>query len=216
MATACLQKPNKAGNNPAVSKSHLLNADYSETFDSYKTDTLPSGWFSAVTGNNVPGQWKVILDTENKLVGQVSSAGSGYLFNLLVSEKYELKDLSLSVNLKAVSGKEDQGGGLVWRYQDNDNYYVARANPLENNFRLYKVTNGNRKKLESYSLPVSSGMWHTIEISHVADSIKCYFDDQLFLSRIDSSITKAGKTGLWAKTDAVTYFDDFQLKSLEK
>ena len=215
MTVACTQKPKNSQHNPTESTSHLLDAEFSITFDSCATDTIPAGWFSAVTGNNKPGHWKVIPNQENKVVGQTSYEGSGYLFNLLVSEKPVLKNLILSVNLKAISGKEDQGGGLVWRYQDNDNYYVARANPLENNFRLYKVTNGNRKKLESYSLPVTSGMWHSIVISHNSDTIKCHFDNQLFLQRVDSSINKAGKTGLWTKADAVTYFDNFQLENLD-
>ncbi len=216
LAGGCVQKPTKQTKKTASTDSYISDPDYSVNFDRCAADTVPSGWFSAVTGNNKAGHWSVIQNQDNKLVGQTSSAGSGYLFNLLVLEKPVLKDLILSVNLKAVLGSEDQGGGLVWRYQDNDNYYVARANPLENNFRLYKVTNGNRKKLESYSLPVTSEVWHNIVISHLADTIKCYFDNQLFLQTIDLSIKKAGKTGLWTKADAVTYFDNFQLKNLDK
>ncbi len=216
VATACVQKPENARHNSPVIDSLLLNADYSATFDSCKTSDIPAEWFSAVTGNNTAGHWKLITNSENKLVAQTSSSGSGYLFNLLVLKQDEPKDLILSVNIKAISGKEDQGGGLVWRYQDADNYYITRANPLENNFRLYKVINGNRKRLKSYSLPVTTNVWHNITVSHSSCTIKCYFDGQLFLQSTDSTINKTGKAGLWTKADAVTFFDDFKIKSLVK
>ncbi|MCD6366471.1 MAG: hypothetical protein J7L46_02910 [Bacteroidales bacterium] len=214
IVTACQQKSENALHNSAVIDSLLINADYSTTFDTGVTDSIPFGWFPAVTGKNTAGHWELIADSGNKSVGQTSSAGSGYLFNLLILGQPQQKDLVLSVNIKAISGKEDQGGGLVWRYQNADNYYLARANPLENNFRLYKVINGNRKRLKRYSLPVAARTWHNIAITDSANIIKCYFDGQLFLQSTDSTINKAGKTGLWAKADAITSFDNFQLKSL--
>jgi hypothetical protein len=215
LTIACKQKPSDSRKNEPFFGLNLPDVDFSATFDSCETDTIPSGWFQAVTGNNEQGHWEVIPGFENKQVGQVSTAGSGYLFNLLISEQQIAKDLILSVDMKAISGNEDQGGGLVWRYQNNENYYIARANPLESNFRLYKVTNGNRKKLENYSLPVTAGIWHKIVISHSSDTIKCFFDGQLFLQRIDSTINKPGLAGLWTKADAVTFFDNFQLKNLD-
>ena len=215
IASACMQKQKQTPRNSAVIDSLLLNSNYLATFDSCANNDIPNGWFPAVTGNNTAGSWELVENEGNKIVGQTSAAGSGYLFNLLIFEKPEIKNLVLSVNLKAISGNEDQGGGLVWRYQDADNYYIARANPLENNFRLYKVINGSRKQLKSYSLPVTSNKWHNITISHAADVIKCYYDGQLFLQHTDTSINKTGKTGLWTKADAVTYFDDYKIKTMK-
>ena len=123
----------------------------------------------------------------------------------------EIKDLALSIEIKAVGGREDQGGGLVWRYQDADNYYLARANPLESNLRLYKVINGNRKQLKSYSLPVTANIWHNISILHKGNSIHCYYDGQLFIDTVDSTITEEGKVGFWTKADAQTLFDVFKI-----
>ena len=169
---------------------------------------------TSVTGNNIPGHWEVIEEKEGKVLGQTSTQSSGYLFNMLVLDNYALKDLALSVRIKAVGGKEDQGGGLVWRYQDADNYYIARANPLESNFRLYKVINGNRKQLKSYSLPVTANVWHNISVIHKRNFIQCYFDGQLFIETEDSTINREGKIGFWTKADAQTLFDNLKISSL--
>ena len=215
IVTGCKQEQKQTPPYSAEIESLLLNTNYSTDYESDKTNSIPTGWFSTVTGNNDAGHWELVANAGNKSVGQTSRAGSGYLFNLLVLNRYEPKNLVLSVNIKATAGKEDQGGGLVWRFQDNDNYYIARANPLENNFRLYKVINGNRKQLESYSLPVTDNIWHNIAVYHSADTIKCYYDGQLLLQHTDLSIDKAGKVGLWTKADAVTFFDNFQLRILD-
>lgn len=194
----------------------FINPDFSATFDSLKTHSIPSDWFAAVTGNSIAGQWEIIDEPNGKSVGQTSAKSSGYLFNLLILNQLELKNLAVSVKIKAVGGKEDQGGGLVWRYQDADNYYIARANPLESNFRLYKVIDGNRKQLESYNLPVTENIWHNLAIYQHENLIRCYYDGQLFIETKDSTINKPGKVGFWTKADAQTNFDDLKIKNLQK
>ncbi len=129
-------------------------------------------------------------------------------------ENTDYGDLELEVKFKAVSGDEDQGGGPIWRYQDPDNYYVARANPLENNFRVYKVVNGNRKQLDSAHLKITPGEWHTIKIINNGDKILCCYDDRFYLEVKDNTFEK-GKIGLWTKADSITYFDNLVVKALE-
>ena len=116
------------------------------------------------------------------------------------------------VSFKAVKGEKDQGGGLVWRYQDANNYYVARMNPLEDNFRVYKVVGGKRsKEFQSADVKVPAGEWHTLKIKHVGDHIECFLDGKKHLDVKDDSIDKAGKVGLWTKADAQTYFDNLKV-----
>ena len=118
---------------------------------------------------------------------------------------------------QAVKGKADQGGGVVWRYQDADNYYVARMNPLEDNFRVYKVIAGKRIQLETKeNLKVPAGEWHTLSIKHVGDKIECSVDGRKYLEATDSAITAAGKVGLWTKADAQTYFDALKMTELAR
>ncbi|NJM55413.1 MAG: DUF1080 domain-containing protein [Verrucomicrobiae bacterium] len=99
---------------------------------------------------------------------------------------------------------------MVWRYQDENNYYVARLNPLEENFRLYKVVNGVRKQLATADSDAADGQWHTMRVVHRGDSIQCHLNGKLLLEAKDADITKPGKVGFWTKADAVTAFDAFR------
>ena len=186
-------------------------------FDKETVGKLPKVFSNQVTGRRNLGHWKIIEDktapSSPYVLAQTSSENFGQRFNLAVIKDTEYGDLEVEVEFKAVSGEEDQGGGPIWRYQDPDNYYIARANPLENNFRVYKVVNGRRMQLKSATLKVASGEWHTIKIINKEDKIQCYYDRRLYLEVKDSTFKK-GKIGLWTKADAVTAFDDIKVKEL--
>jgi hypothetical protein len=115
--------------------------------------------------------------------------------------------VDLSVQMKAVAGRSDQGGGLIWRAKDAKNYYVARYNPLEDNFRVYKVVNGSRSEFQSATIKHSAG-WHTLRVTMAGDHIECYYDGKKYLDVKDSTFADAGRIGLWTKADAQTHFDD--------
>jgi hypothetical protein len=118
----------------------------------------------------------------------------------------------MSVAFKAVRGKNDRGGGLVWRYQDHNNYYIARMNPLEDNYRVYKVIAGRRIQLGTKEdLKVPTGEWHRLKIEQEGDHIQCYLDDKKYLDVKDATIQDAGKVGLWTKSDAQSRFDDLKV-----
>ena len=112
-------------------------------FENQTVGKLPFGFIADVTGKAYSIKWSVVNDNGNNVVAQ-QSINSGSCYNLLVLYKIGYKDFIASVKIKAMSGEEDQGGGLVWRYIDKDNYFIARYNPLENNLRFYRVVNGNR------------------------------------------------------------------------
>jgi hypothetical protein len=178
---------------------------------------VPSGWQAARTGKGEGSVWKVVEDdtapSKSGFVLAQTAEGPGSLFNVCVAEDTNFKDVEVQVAFKAMHGKMDQGGGLVWRYQDANNYYIARMNPLEDNFRVYKVVAGKRIQLETKEdLKVPTGEWHTMKIKQVGDSIACWLDGKKYLEAKDDAITKAGKVGLWSKADAQTYFDQFVVK----
>ncbi len=138
------------------------------------------------------------------------------VFNLCVVEDSNYRDVEIEVCFKAVRGKIDQGGGVVWRYQDENNYYIARMNPLESNYRFYKVVNGRRTQLATKEgLTVRPGEWHTLEIKCVGNKIRCKLDGKTLLEATDNTFKKAGKVGLWTKADAQTYFDKFEVEEEE-
>jgi len=116
------------------------------------------------------------------------------------------------VAFKAVRGKKDQGGGIVWRYKDANNYYIACINPLEDNYRVYKVVDGKRTQLQTKErLKVPAGEWHDLKIKTKGDRIECFLDGKKELDTKDGTFTDAGKIGLWTKADAQTEFDDLRV-----
>jgi len=186
-------------------------------FDKASLGKLPVGWKSDQTGKGEGSVWKVVADdtapSKTGFVLAQTAEGPSALFNLCVIDEAGPKDLEVSVAFKAVKGKADQGGGIVWRYQDANNYYIARMNPLEDNYRVYKVVAGKRTQLETKEgLKVPAGEWHTMKIRNVGEQIECYLDGTKQLTAKDDTFTKAGKVGLWTKADAQTYFDDFQVQ----
>lgn len=180
-------------------------------FENADIGTLPRDWSSTKTGKGPGSVWKVTEDKSapagSKVLTQSSSEGPNPLFNLCVADKTSYKDLDLSVSFKALTGELDQGGGPVWRYKDANNYYVARMNPLEDNFRVYKVVAGKRSQLGSAEVTAPAAKWHTIRVVEKGDHIQCYLNGKLHLDVKDDTFTGAGKIGLWTKSDAVTEFD---------
>lgn len=188
-------------------------------FDNDKQGEIADGFSNYLTGKGGPGRWEVIRDdtapSAPHVLAQTSQEYFGYHFSMAVHEREMYDDFELTVKFKGVKGREDQGGGPVWRYQDNNNYYIARANPLENNFRVYKVVNGNRIQIGSARLKVTSGEWHTIRVITRKEHIQCFYDGKLYLEVKDNTFQKEGKIGLWTKADAVTYFDDLEVRFIE-
>ncbi len=184
--------------------------DTAINFENGAEGKAPAGFSQASTGNCKSTNWVVVSDNGNKVIAQQAS-NSGSCFNLFVLEKTGFDNFSASVKIKAVSGEEDQGGGLVWRYIDKDNYYVARYNPLETNFRFYRVVNGSRKQLESVDSDIKSGEWFTMTIEMKGNKIICSLNGKKLIEATDNTFQSAGLIGLWTKADAVTYFDDLNI-----
>lgn len=185
-------------------------------FEKAAVGTVPAGWTVARTGTGTGSVWKVADDDTApkgaKVLAQTAEGPTG-LFNLCVVDDSRLTDVAVSVAFKAVAGKIDQGGGVVWRYKDSDNYYIARFNPLESNYRLYKVVAGKRQQLATREkLDLPAGKWHTLAVTMKGDRIECRLDGKLHLEATDDTFAAAGKVGLWTKADAQTYFDDFVAK----
>jgi hypothetical protein len=202
-----------------VSAPRLLTAEEKArvfTFSRDDVGKVPAGWKADQTGKGEGSKWKVVEDAtapskKGYVLAQMAESPSS-LFNLCVAVDTNYKDVQVQVAFKAVRGREDQGGGIVWRYQDASNYYLARMNPLEDNYRVYKVVAGKRIQLATKEgLKVPAGEWHTLRIKMKGDHIECFLDGTKELDVKDSTITHAGKVGLWSKADAQSYFDAFEV-----
>lgn len=182
------------------------------TFTADNVDKNPEGWEIAQTGEGNGSEWKVVADesapSQTGFVLAQTAKSPRSMFNLCVIEDVSYRDVKLTVAFKSVAGKIDQGCGLVWRYVDPNHYYICRFNPLEDNFRIYKVIVGKRKQLASTNVELAADQWHTLTVTMQGDLIVCDVDGTQLGVR-DDTLTDAGRIGVWTKADAQTHFDTF-------
>ncbi len=202
-----------------VSTIPILSQDLSFDFEGENVGKLPQNWSQAFTGRGRHTDWQVIDDNGNKVLAQLSHDHPNYHFNDIVFDAFVATDVVLEVKIKGVDGRMDQGGGFIWRWTDKDNYYVVRANPLEDNVVLYKVKNGKRTDLPimgkgrtyGVEVPTLGNGWNNLKLDVKANLFIVYLNDNELFRVQDDTFAKAGKVGLWTKADAVTYFDDFHV-----
>ncbi len=196
---------------------HALGITARASFDDIPAGGLPEGWKIEGTAQKGPlATWKVVADDAAPSKGNVlaltsTNHDSGSTFNLCWTDKIRFKDGAIEVSIKPVSGKDDQGGGLIWRAKDKDDYYICRANPLESNFRVYYVKDGSRHQLASAKAEIKAGAWHKIRVEQKGDHIACSLDGKRLLEATDSTFPDEGGVGLWTKSDAVSSFDELQV-----
>ena len=186
-------------------------------FDAESLESVPTGWRMAETNPTESlATWRIVEDptapSGRKVMALTSSKNYDGTYNLAIIEGSSFQDLDLRVHVKAVAGEEDQGGGPIWRCQDEDNYYVCRFNPLEHNYRVYVVRNGRRRQLQSVHFDSEPGRWYTVRVTAIGDRITCYLDDQVLLEAEDRTFADPGMVGLWTKADAVTSFDNLAVR----
>lgn len=174
----------------------------------------PAGWRAGSTGGSGPvATWQIHSDagavsTPNVLSMTSENHGSEERFNVYWTADKRFGDGRISVAVRADTGVIDQGGGPIWRVQDENNYYICRINPLESNYRVYVVKDGVRRQLGTARVDLATGLWHRLEIEHVGEHITCWLDGVKELDVTDGAIKDAGGVGLWTKADARTSFDD--------
>jgi len=177
-------------------------------FDADAVGAAPSGWTCGVTGRGSP-RWEVAAEPGAPSGANVLRQSGSGTFPWCVRTGTSLSDGFVEVKFKPVSGREDQAGGVVWRWKDGQHYYVARANALENNVSLYYTEGGSRKTLRYVDAPVAAGVWHALRVEFVATRIAVSLDGKRYIDVEDSHIAGPGAVGVWTKADSVTAFDDF-------
>ena len=184
-----------------------------KTWD-FQADALnapPAGFSFGRTGQGREGKWVVVQDptapSGDHVLAQLDQDDTDYRFPIAVADAPSLKDLRLEVRCKPVSGKTDQACGLVFRYRDPDDYYVARANALEDNVNLYQVVKGRRRQIKGWSGKVAANAWHALAIEARGDRLQVFWDGKPIIDARDDTFSDAGKVGVWTKADSVTYFD---------
>ena len=178
------------------------------TFDQDPVGEAPAGWTCGMTGSGTP-RWTVEADVTAPTPRRVLRQSGRATFPWCVRRDASLADGFVEVRFKPISGKEDQAGGVVWRWKDGDNYYVARANAMEDNVSLYHTTGGARKTIKYVDAPVPANRWHVLRVTFKGQRIAVALDGKTYIELDDAHITGAGAVGVWTKADSVTAFDDF-------
>ncbi|WP_165223975.1 family 16 glycoside hydrolase [Aquisphaera insulae] len=184
-------------------------------FESAEVGKPPPGFATELTGGGGPVSWLVREDPSapsgGKALVQESADDTSYRFPLCILEEKSLRDVAVEVKYKAISGKVDQAGGIVLRYA-SENYYIARANALEDNVNLFRTENGKRVKIEEVPVKVTPGEWHTLRFEAKGPHLRVDFDGKTVIEKEDATFPEPGKVGLWTKADSVTAFDDFKIE----
>ncbi len=194
-------------------------------FENLGAGKAPREFTVARTGEGTPGRWEVQradATSGKQVVTQLSDDRTDHRFPLLILDDFSSRDVDVSVRFKTISGKEDAAGGLIWRCQDKDNYYVIRANALEDNVVAYKTVNGKRSSIGikgdrtayGVKMKVPHKQWNTLRVIAKGNSFTIYFNGQKAFEVEDDTFSNTGKVGLWTKADAVTQFDDLMVARL--
>jgi alanine dehydrogenase len=182
---------------------------HAENFDMVTPGSLPVGWECGVTGKGTP-RWTVEADPTAPSAPQVLQQNGSGTFPWCVKKDASLADGHVEVKFKALRGRQDQAGGVMWRWKDGDNYYVARANALENNVSLYYTEKGRRITLKYVDAPVAANTWHTLRVEFAGERIRVALNGKLYIELDDAHIKGNGAVGVWTKADSVTAFDDLR------
>ena len=233
LSAACQDRPAGGGGNAASKKAVIApetpaplqppGKGFHYSFDAETTGQVPANFHGTLTGGGSLGDWDVLADTTApsppNVLAQLSPEKTSYRFPLAISDEGTFQDPDLSVRFKPVSGSEDQAAGVVWRYRDADNYYIVRANALENNVVLYKVENGKRIDLplkgegRTYGkrATVPAQQWSELRVLVSGNVFEVFLNGEKLYEVEDETFKEAGKVGVWTKADSVTYFDDLRV-----
>jgi hypothetical protein len=181
-------------------------------FDSAVVGKPPTGWTATQTGTGM-AQWAIVQDDTAPSKPNVLKQSGQATYPVCLKDDASVKDGFVEVKFKAISGREDQAGGLIWRARDANNYYVARANSLENNVTIYDTIKGRRTERVRGSMKVAANRWHTLRVDFQANHFTVTLNGQKALEWDDETFKDAGKVGVWTKADSVTLFDDFTYAS---
>ena len=193
-----------------ISTSLLANAALARTnnFDDAKVGEAPAGWTATRTGSG-NAKWTIEKDDTAPSKPNVLKQSGEATYPVCLKNDTSLKEGFVEVKFKPISGKEDQAGGVVWRAKDSDNYYIARANALEDNVTIYHTVKGKRTEKQRTEMKVASGKWHTLRVDFSDKHFTVMFDGKKAIEWDDKTFTEAGMVGVWTKADSVTLFDDF-------
>jgi hypothetical protein len=187
-------------------------------FEERPVGGTPPSFETGLTGKGGPVRWELLRDESAPngptVLAETSGDATSDRFPLAILKGFEARDVAVSVRFKPVAGEVDQAAGLVVRLRDEDNYYIARANALEGNVRLYKVVDGKRRQFAGVDVEVPNGRWQELGLRVEGDRLTVSLDGRELFGATDRTFAEAGRVGLWTKADSLTHFDDLIARRL--
>ena len=202
----------------AAAQEAVAQQQIAVALDRAQPGQLPAGFYVALTGKGPLPMWGVVEDPSvpaGRVLAQTSAVSTDYRFPLAIYDSITTRDAEVSVRFKAVAGRVDRAGGIAMRLADANNYYVLRANALEDNVNFYHVVRGSRREIRGATTNVPSDQWHTLSLKAVGDQFTIGFNDKILFTVTDRTFANAGKVALWTKADSVTSFDNLTIRPLE-
>lgn len=178
--------------------------------DQMKIDAAPPGFSFQRTGQGAVGDWRIVADPSaagGRALAQLSADRTDYRFPLAIWKSLTAADIEVTARFKAVGGSVDQAGGIAVRLTSPDDYYVVRANALENNVRFYRVIRGRREQLAGADIEVAQGIWHSLGLKAQGARFTISYDGRVLYEVTDRSLAAPGQVALWTKADSITRFD---------
>ena len=203
----------------AVSSTNAEQAPLLWQFDIERPGSLPKDFVIGTLFDGRPaGDWRILqsdrANSPPQVLGQLQGKGAEHAYKVLLFKGTAGADVDVQVSFLPIEGKADMGGGLIWRAADDRNYYLTRANPLEQNIRIYRVVKGVRHMLNNFDQTIDVRHWHTLRVNNRGCRIEVFYDEKRVFDLCDNAFTQ-GQVGLWTKSDAITYFDDLRLQFLK-
>src|SRR5262245_49724280 len=204
-----------------------FGAEQKFDFGSWTNGQPPPNFRSIISGKGKPGEWKVVMDelppllpplspgvashSKQAVLAQLSQDPTDERFPILIYQDEMYADFRLTTRFKTVSGKVEQMAGVVFRLQNETNFYVLRASSIGNNFRFYKVVNGQRGTIIGPETPIPKDTWHELAVECKGNQISCLLDGKPVIPTLTDSTFSSGKIGFWTKSDSVSYFSDTKI-----
>jgi hypothetical protein len=201
---------------PLAQATNPANNEVHVTFEDSPVGGPSPAFETGLTGKGGPVRWELLRDESAPngptVLAETSGDRTSDHFPLAILKGFEARDVEVRVRFKPISGKVDQAAGLMVRVQDENNYYIARANALEDNVRLYKVVDGKRRQFAGVDTKVPKGRWQELGLRVEGDRLTVSLDGKELFSATDRTFAEAGRVGLWTKADSLTHFDDLVVR----
>lgn len=193
------------------------------SFDKDAPGSPPSG-FAVGSTNGTSGRWEVATDAKAvsrpNVLGRIPSDKVPAAPQVIFLDGIEAMNVEMTVRIKTTSSGAGQGGGALFRAEDDRNYYVVWLSPQEKLVRIDRIVNGAVRHLQDLSVEsMEPGQWHSLRLTIRGSEMEARYDNRQVISAREEAWEfgryKKGRAGLWAQGPGAVYFDDVRFTAMD-